>query len=79
MKYKDTPIIGDKKYAAYYNFNPYFLSKEISDAINSFHRQALHSYRLSFTHPQSRKLMDFVIPIDHSIQRILDLLTIDNI
>ena len=74
MKYKNTPISGDQKYALYYNFNPEFVSKELSNKVKELNRQALHAYKISFTHPKSLKPMEFEIPMDNSIQDILDLL-----
>ena len=79
MKYKNTPIVGDKKYALYYNFNPEFVSKELVTKIKRFSRQALHAYKISFTHPKSLKPLEFEIPIDIGMQGILNLLKTDNI
>lgn len=78
MKYKNTPIVGDQKYALYYNFNPDFVSKELSNKVKELNRQALHSYKISFTHPQSLRPLEFEIPMDSSIQEIIDLLKVDN-
>ena len=78
MKYKNTPIVGDKKYSLYYNFNPEFVSKELVDKIRSFDRQALHAYKISFTHPKSLKPLEFEIPIDSGMKEILNLLKVDN-
>ena len=78
MKYKNTPIVGDKKYALYYNFNPEFVSKELVDKIKSFDRQSLHAYKISFTHPKSLKPLEFEIPIDSGMKEILNLLKVDN-
>lgn len=78
MKYKNTPIVGDKKYALYYNFNPEFVLKELVDKIKIFNRHALHAYKISFTHPKSLKPLEFEMPIDNSMKEILDLLKSDS-
>ena len=77
MKYKNTPVVGDQKYSLYYNFNPEFVSKELSNKIKKLNRQALHAYKIAFVHPRSLKPMEFEIPMDNSIQEIINLLKID--
>ncbi len=77
MKYKNTPVVGDQKYSLYYNFNPEFVSKELNNKIKKLNRQALHAYKIAFVHPRSFKPMEFEIPMDNSIQEIINLLKID--
>lgn len=55
MKYSGYPLIGD------YLYNPD--TEYIS-------RQALHSYRLAFTHPITRKAMEFTAPLPDDMLRI---------
>ena len=51
------PIIGDKSYLLNkeQKFRLSNLSSKIKDYISTFPRQALHSYRLEFIHPNSQK------------------------
>lgn len=56
MKYLGFPLIGD------YLYNP--------DTEN-INRQALHSYRLSFTHPITGAVMEFTAPLPEDMKRVL--------
>ncbi len=56
MKHLGYPLIGD------YLYNPDF--EQIS-------RQALHSYRLVFTHPITKQPMDFISEIPDAFQKVL--------
>lgn len=58
MKYLGFPLIGD------YLYNP---------DMELIQRQALHSYRLSFTHPISGQPMEFVCPLPGDMSKILSL------
>ena len=78
MKFKNTPIVGDPKYSLYYSFNPKLFSKELVSAINVLSRQALHAHKISFFHPKSLKLLSFEIPMERDVQKILNLLKVDN-
>ncbi|MFL2533857.1 MAG: pseudouridine synthase [Alphaproteobacteria bacterium] len=51
------PIIGDKSYLLNkeQKFRLSNLSTQIKDYISTFPRQALHSYKLEFIHPNSKK------------------------
>lgn len=57
MKYIGHPLVGD------YLYNP---------DMEYISRQALHSYRLSFTHPITGKDMGFTAPLPADMRRILD-------
>lgn len=57
MKYIGHPLVGD------YLYNP---------DMEYISRQALHSYRLSFTHPITGKDMEFTAPLPADMRRILD-------
>lgn len=59
MKYIGYPLIGD------YLYNP---------DMEAIHRQALHSYRLSFLHPITGELMEFTAPIPMDMQAVLETL-----
>ncbi len=68
------PLIGDPTYGGRARF-PKKASEELKNAISNFHRQALHSRKLTLTHPRSGKLMTWKIdlPVD-----MLDLLNVLN-
>lgn len=57
MKYLGYPLIGD------YLYNP---------DTEYITRQALHSYRLAFTHPITRKEMCFTAPLPQDMQAVLE-------
>ena len=78
MKYKNTPIVGDQKYASYYNFNAKIVSHKIIEAINLLNRQALHAYQIMFIHPKTQQTLKFQIPMEEKIQKLIDLLTYCN-
>ena len=77
MKFKGTPIIGDKKYAVHYNFNYKLLPTQLVESVIKFPRQALHAYRISFFYPKLSKILNFTIQIPSCIQKVLTLLKID--
>ena len=56
LKYLGYPIVGD------YLYNPDY---------EKIHRQALHSYRLSFLHPITWKPMDFIAPLPEDMHKLL--------
>ena len=56
MKYLSFPLIGD------YLYNP---------DMEYMTRQALHSYRLCFTHPITGQSMDFTAPLPEDMQNVL--------
>ena len=55
LKHLGHPIIGD------YLYNPDY---------EEIHRQALHSYRLSFLHPITWESMDFIAPLPEDMQKL---------
>lgn len=56
MKYLGFPLIGD------YLYNP---------DMEHIDRQALHAYRLTFTHPVTGKAMDFTAPLPEDMKKVL--------
>lgn len=58
MKYLGHPLIGD------YLYNP---------DMEHISRQALHSYRLRFTHPITHKLLEFTAPLPEDMGNIIPL------
>lgn len=61
MKYLGFPLIGD------YLYNP---------DMEQIGRQALHSYRLSFSHPITGKQMEFTTPMPDDMQKVVGRLII---
>lgn len=57
MKHLGFPLIGD------YLYNP---------DMEHISRQALHSYRLRFSHPITQEKVDFVAPLPEDMQRVLN-------
>ena len=74
MQYKNSPIIGDQKYSAYYNFSRNHISKDLAKSIDNLSRQALHAYKISFLHPVSCKMLHFEIPLSQEMKNIISLL-----
>ncbi|MEO0128754.1 MAG: RluA family pseudouridine synthase [candidate division WOR-3 bacterium] len=54
------PIIGDKKY---YNIKKTKLF---------FHRQALHSYKINFVHPETKRWVSFTAPIPLDMKELIE-------
>lgn len=75
MKYKNTGILGDLKY---------LFARDSQKSFNVFkdtqvpQNHALQAYRLSFIHPVSSQLLSFTIPINPNIQKLINLLNIEN-
>lgn len=57
MKHLGFPLIGD------YLYNP---------DMEFIERQALHSHKISFTHPMTGKPMEFVAPLPEDMERVLE-------
>ena len=56
MKYLGYPLVGD------YLYNP---------DMEYINRQALHSHKISFTHPMTGEAMEFVAPLPEDMENIL--------
>jgi len=65
MAYLGYPVLGD---------NVYGERKESKFELNSImNRQALHAYRISFSHPVSNKGVEFVAPLADDIKKLIDI------
>ena len=53
------PLVGDKTYGNSRNRKLTNLNAEAKKMIGSFARQALHSRKIAFTHPESNELLEF--------------------
>jgi len=65
------PLIGDQTYGK----QPMGFAKKVTsgvfDQINSFPRQALHSYEIKFLHPRTGLTQDFAVPYPVDIQKLI--------
>ena len=66
MQSLNCPLIGDQLYSRGSNL-PSNLSIEISKIIKSFKRQALHSKKISFKHPVSKKIINLATEKPHDM------------
>jgi 23S rRNA pseudouridine1911/1915/1917 synthase len=64
------PILGDEAYAAGFKSKANRLSEPAREALQSLDRQALHAYRLGFTHPQTGAVMDFQSELPADLHRL---------
>jgi 23S rRNA pseudouridine1911/1915/1917 synthase len=56
------PVVGDHVYGKKGNIKEDGYS-DITRKLKNMERQALHAYRLSFLHPVTGKLLDFISPL----------------
>ncbi len=76
MSFLHHPIVGDPVYAGRHRV-PAGAQPELLDYLQSFKRQALHAWRLSFVHPESGEDVSFEAPLPDDMQRLIDLLQAD--
>ena len=67
------PLIGDPMYGGKLRF-PKKADEALKDALVDFKRQALHSRKLTLTHPISGKLMSWKAPLPEDMLALLDVL-----
>lgn len=70
MSYIGNSIIGDQKYGK--NNSKSVKYAKQSTIINTLKRQALHAYKLGFTHPTSNTYIEFHSDIPNDIQMLID-------
>ncbi len=73
LAYIRTPIVGDPVYGGRRGI-PGGLSASAREALASFHRQALHARRLSFTHPETGEVLDLKAPLPDDFAVLLETL-----
>ena len=66
-------LIGDSMYGGRVRF-PKKASEELKDALVNFTRQALHSKKLTLTHPISGEIMSWKAPLPDDMLRLLEVL-----
>ena len=69
------PLIGDPMYGGKVRF-PKKASQEIKHALQDFKRQALHSKKITLTHPDTGKLMSWKIELPEDMKKLLEVLNI---
>jgi len=77
MNYINSPLIGDKLYGKN-KTNRYGKDKKNSEKLlllKKFHRQALHAYSISFTHPMSKKILKFKSKIPKDMLKLLEFIS----
>ena len=73
---KNSPIVGDKIYGKS-KINQYGKDKKTFNKfmiLKNFERQALHAYHLGFSHPSSKKWMDFNVDLPEDFKNLIELL-----
>ena len=73
LAYAGHPLIGDPTYGGRARF-PKKASEELKEALVNFKRQALHSKKLTLTHPISGELMSWKAPLPDDMLKLLDVL-----
>jgi 23S rRNA pseudouridine1911/1915/1917 synthase len=73
LSYVGHSLIGDPMYGGRVRF-PKKASEELKDALLNFKRQALHSKKLTLTHPISGDLMSWKAPLPDDMLKLLDIL-----
>ena len=73
LSYAGHPLIGDPTYGGRARF-PKKASEELKEALVNFKRQALHSKKLTLTHPISGELMSWKAPLPDDMLKLLDVL-----
>jgi 23S rRNA pseudouridine1911/1915/1917 synthase len=69
-------LVGDPVYAGRQRI-PAGAQQELVDFIQSFKRQALHAWRLTFTHPDQGETVSFEAPLPSDLQMLIELLHAD--
>jgi 23S rRNA pseudouridine1911/1915/1917 synthase len=73
MSYLHHPIVGDPVYAGRQRV-PAGASQELIDYLKAFRRQALHAWKLTFTHPEHGAEVSFEAPLAEDMKKLIDLL-----
>ncbi|MCK5394713.1 MAG: 23S rRNA pseudouridine(1911/1915/1917) synthase RluD [Gammaproteobacteria bacterium] len=76
MSHLRHPIVGDPVYAGRQRI-PAGAQADLLTYLQSFKRQALHAWRLSFIHPEHDGEVSFEAPLPEDMQRLISLLQAD--
>ena len=77
MNHINYPLIGDKLYGKN-KINRYGKDKKNTKKLlflKQFHRQALHSYLINFTHPMSKKILQFKSEFPKDMLKLLEFIS----
>ena len=73
LSYVGHSLVGDPIYGGRVRF-PKKASEDLKDALYNFKRQALHSKKLTLTHPISGELMSWKAPVPEDMVQLLEVL-----
>tara|TARA_B100000787_G_scaffold133974_1_gene102821 strand:- start:752 stop:1693 length:942 start_codon:yes stop_codon:yes gene_type:complete len=73
LSYVGHSLVGDPIYGGRVRF-PKKASEDLKDALHNFKRQALHSKKLTLTHPISGELMSWKAPVPEDMVQLLEVL-----
>jgi 23S rRNA pseudouridine1911/1915/1917 synthase len=68
------PLLGDEVYGAGYRTKSAQLTPQAAKALGQLGRQALHAYRLGFSHPVTGKPLVFESPLPPALARLVEAL-----
>lgn len=71
MSHAGHSLIGDQTYGNNKKKSSKYLVDEAYEAVDSFPRQALHSYHIEFTHPTTKEIMEFKIDLPQDMQDLI--------
>lgn len=73
MSHIHCPLIGDPLYCRNKNkIINRIKNEEVRNALSSFNRQALHSYKIAFRHPTSQEWLEFSADFPEDMQNLID-------
>jgi 23S rRNA pseudouridine1911/1915/1917 synthase len=70
LEYQKHSLIGDQLYNSCQKNVPNNASEKLKNFLKRFTRQALHSYKISFEHPRTKKEISFEIPLPSDLQTL---------
>jgi 23S rRNA pseudouridine1911/1915/1917 synthase len=76
MAYAKHPLIGDPLYGGSFRL-PKAASPELTEALRTFRRQALHAEKLAFRHPVSGETIETQAPLPADLQALIAVLRAD--
>lgn len=76
MSHIKHPIVGDPTYGGKAKVTK-GMTAELMDMIRRFKRQALHAFRLSFTHPLTHELVSYEIDLPDDMKVLLEAMRVD--
>lgn len=76
MSHLHHALVGDQVYAGRQRI-PAGAKQELVDYIKSFKRQALHAWKLTFTHPEKDEIVSFEAPLPSDLKKLIELLESD--